>query len=85
MVVSAYRANTTSPCSVTLRRPSTLPGGWAVTALCSGPPPRPNEPPRPWNIVRVTSFARAQATIAACALARVRVAAAGPTSFAESE
>ena len=39
-----YRAKITSPCSVTLNRPSTEPGAWASTARPAGPPPRPERP-----------------------------------------
>ena len=52
---SPYRANATSPCSVTLKRSSTVPGGWARIARAVGPPPLPSAPPRPWKIVRARS------------------------------
>ena len=39
----------TSPCSVTLIAPSSVPYGWARIASWVGPPPRPTVPPRPWN------------------------------------
>ena len=51
----------TSPCSVTLNRPSTEPGAWASTARPAGPPPRPSAPPRPWKRVSRTSRRAAQA------------------------
>ena len=44
----------TSPCSVSLRRPSTEPGAWPRIARLVGPPPRPIAPPRPWNSVSST-------------------------------
>ena len=44
-----YRAEITSPCSVSLIRPWIVPGGWARIASLVGPPPRPIEPPRPWK------------------------------------
>ena len=39
----------TSPCSVTLISPSSVPHGWARIASWVGPPPRPTVPPRPWK------------------------------------
>ena len=42
-----YLPEMTSPCSVVLIRPETVPGGWARIASCVGPPPRPTVPPRP--------------------------------------
>ena len=44
----------TSPCSVSLSRPSTEPGAWPRIARLVGPPPRPMAPPRPWNSVSST-------------------------------
>src|SRR3954466_14766554 len=75
----------TSPCSVTLTREPTLPGGWARIARLTGPPPRPSEPPRPWKSVSRTSLRAAHSARAAWASYRSRVADSGPTSFAESE
>ena len=46
---SAYLSEMTSPCSVILIWPSTDPHGSATSASYVGPPPRPTEPPRPWN------------------------------------
>src|SRR6202142_1314999 len=57
----------TSPCSVTLKRPSTDPGAWLSTARFAGPPPRPSAPPRPWNSVKVMPCRFAQAALAAWA------------------
>src|SRR3990167_5598634 len=37
----------TSPCSVILIRPSSVPRGWALIAWWGGPPPRPGGPPPP--------------------------------------
>ena len=48
-VGSAYLSEITSPCSVTLISPSSVPQGWARIASWVGPPPRPTVPPRPWN------------------------------------
>ena len=80
-----YRAKITSPCSVTLSRPSTEPGAWASTARPAGPPPRPIAPPRPWNRVSFTSCSAAHAASSACASNSRSVAEAGPSSLAESE
>ncbi|CAM5373076.1 hypothetical protein SBADM41S_11215 [Streptomyces badius] len=44
-----YLSEMTSPCSVTLISPSSVPHGWARIASCEGPPPRPTVPPRPWK------------------------------------
>ena len=44
-----YLLAITSPCSVSLMRPLTLPGGWARIARRVFPPPRPMAPPRPWK------------------------------------
>lgn len=44
-------ACTISPCSVTRSEPWMEPGGCDWMARCIGPPPRPMEPPRPWNSV----------------------------------
>ena len=38
---SEYLSEMTSPCSVTLISPSSVPHGWARIASCVGPPPRP--------------------------------------------
>ena len=46
---SRYLSLMTSPCSVNLISPSRTPLGWATMASYVGPPPRPTEPPRPWN------------------------------------
>ena len=80
-----YLAKITSPCSVTLNRPSTEPGACASTARPAGPPPRPSAPPRPWNSVSAMSCAAAQAASAACASNSRSVALTGPSSLAESE
>ena len=45
----AYLPAITSPCSVMRIWPCTAPPGWARIAWWLGPPPRPTEPPRPWN------------------------------------
>ena len=82
---SPYRAKMTSPCSVSLNRPSTEPGGWASRARLAGPPPRPSAPPRPWNSVSTMSCRFAQSVMRRCAASRVSVAETGPTSFDESE
>ena len=47
----------TSPCSVSLSRPSTDPGAPPTIARLAGPPPRPIAPPRPWNSVSSTPCA----------------------------
>ncbi|MEJ2276118.1 MAG: hypothetical protein P8Y01_16425 [Woeseiaceae bacterium] len=44
-----------SPCSVTRRRPLTVPGGAPSTAVCVLLPPRLTDPPRPWNSVNSMS------------------------------
>ena len=44
-----YLSATTSPCSVILMVPSTVPQGCARIASAVGPPPRPTVPPRPWK------------------------------------
>ncbi len=44
----------TSPCSVILIRPPTVPGGCARMKRSAGPPPRECEPPRPWKNRRST-------------------------------
>ena len=44
-----YLSATTSPCSVILMVPSTVPHGCAGIASAVGPPPRPTVPPRPWK------------------------------------
>ena len=46
---SEYLSETTSPCSVSFIVASTVPNGADSTASAAGPPPRPTEPPRPWN------------------------------------
>ena len=46
---SEYLSEMTSPCSVTFMTASTTPYGCAAIASPAGPPPRPTEPPRPWN------------------------------------
>ena len=46
---SAYLSLMTSPCSVIFIAPSTDPHGSAMSASYVGPPPRPTDPPRPWN------------------------------------
>ena len=46
---SEYLSEMTSPCSVTFIVASTDPNGADATASADGPPPRPTEPPRPWN------------------------------------
>ena len=43
---SRYFQPRTSPCSVSLKRPSIEPRGRLSMARCEGPPPRPIEPPR---------------------------------------
>ena len=80
-----YRAKITSPCSVTLNRPSTEPGAWASTARPAGPPPRPSAPPRPWNRVSRTAWSAAQRASRACTSNSRSVALTGPSSLAESE
>ncbi len=62
-----YLAKMTSPCSVTLNRPSTDPGAWASTARQAGPPPRPSAPPRPWNRVSRMSRSAAHRASRSCA------------------
>ena len=51
---SRYLSEMTSPCSVSLISPSSVPQGWARIASWVGPPPRPTVPPRPWNSRRRT-------------------------------
>ncbi len=80
-----YLAKITSPCSVTLNRPSTEPGAWASTARPAGPPPRPSAPPRPWKRVSVTSRSAAHRTSRSWASNNRSVALTGPSSLAESE
>ena len=44
-----YLSEITSPCSVSLISPSSVPHGCARIASWVGPPPRPIVPPRPWK------------------------------------
>lgn len=46
-----YLKRIISPCSVTRRPPFRLHGGCDSSAAWAGAPPRPMEPPRPWNNV----------------------------------
>ena len=46
---SEYLSEIVSPCSVSFIVASTVPNGVAITASPAGPPPRPTDPPRPWN------------------------------------
>ena len=53
---SRYLSEMTSPCSVILISPSSVPAGWARIASWVGPPPRPIVPPRPWKSRRRTPW-----------------------------
>jgi hypothetical protein len=53
-VVSAYRANTTSPCSVTFSRPSDRPGRLRGDRPMQRPAAAAERAPRPWNSVSRT-------------------------------
>jgi hypothetical protein len=46
---SEYLSEIVSPCSVSFMEALTVPNGVAKTASPAGPPPRPTDPPRPWN------------------------------------
>ena len=46
---SEYLSEIVSPCSVSFIVALTVPKGVAMTASPAGPPPRPTDPPRPWN------------------------------------
>ncbi|MNZ77048.1 hypothetical protein D3C78_955730 [compost metagenome] len=74
-----------SPCSVTRRPPFRLPGGCDSSAACAGAPPRPIEPPRPWNNVSATPAFSQVLISASCARYCAHEAAITPASFAESE
>ena len=85
MAGSPNLACTISPCSVMRRLPCTLPGGWLWIARCIGPPPRPMEPPRPWNSVSRTPCALHTATISSWQVYSAQAAARRPASLPESE
>ncbi len=74
-----------SPCSVTRRRPATLPGGCARMAWWVGPPPRPTVPPRPWKSVTFTPWRSHAATMSSWPRYSAQAAASRPASLAESE
>lgn len=75
----------TSPCSVSLKRPSMDPGGRLSTARRAGPPPRPMDPPRPWKIVSATPCSCATAVSRCCARYSAKDAVSIPASLLESE
>ena len=74
-----------SPCSVTLRRPSTACGGCARIAAYVGPPPRPALPPRPWKTVSSTPRSPASQASRSCARKISHCAVTTPPSLPESE
>ncbi len=82
---SANFAASTSPCSVSLSRPSMEPGACARIARWVGPPPRPIDPPRPWKSVSSTPWRRAAATRRSWAVYSSHPAATYPDSLFESE
>ena len=80
-----YLSDSTSPCSVILIGPSRLPYGWDRIASPVGPPPRPTEPPRPWNSRRTTPCSRATSRSARWARWICHWDAAMPASLEQSE
>ncbi len=75
----------TSPCSVTLTSPSTVPDGSAMIASYVGPPPRPTEPPLPWKKRSRTPCRRATSRARRCAFWICHCEVAMPPDLLESE
>ncbi len=82
---SVYLSEMTSPCSVTLIAPSSVPYGWARIASCVGPPPRPTVPPRPWKSRSRTPCRAATSRSARCARWIAHWTVVMPASLLESE
>ena len=82
---SEYLSLITSPCSVNLISPSIDPQGRATRASYVGPPPRPTEPPRPWNRRKRTPCFTATSRNLRCARWISHWLVAIPASLFESE
>ena len=82
---SRYFHPKTSPCSVSLKAPRTDPGGKLSMARWAGPPPRPMDPPRPWNTLSCTPWRSATFTSLRWARYRAKDDATMPASLLESE
>ena len=82
---SVYLSEMTSPCSVTLIAPSSVPYGWARIASWVGPPPRPTVPPRPWKSRSRTPCRAATSRSARCARWIDHWVVVMPASLLESE
>jgi hypothetical protein len=76
---------TTSPCSVTRKRPLIEPAGCAAMARPVGAPPRLTEPPRPWKKATATPASRPTLVSFDCALANSQLEATKPPSLLLSE